>query len=57
MQLAKCMPYQGSDYNIPHNRQVSDMLWSTKQIEIKYLDQGHKHAGRGGAQTNNILMV
>ena len=25
-----------------------------KQIEIKYLAQGHKHAGRSGARTHNI---
>ena len=42
------------DCNIPHNRQVPDTLWSTKQIEIKYLAQGHKHAGRSGARTHNI---
>ena len=35
-------------------RQVPDTLWSTKQIEIKYLAQGHKHAGRSGARTHNI---
>ena len=35
-------------------RQVPDALWSTKQIEIKYLAQGQKHAGRCGAQTQNI---
>ena len=42
------------DCNIPHNRQVPDTLWSMKQIEIKYLAQGHKHAGRSGARTLNI---
>ena len=35
-------------------RQVPDALWSTKQIEITYLAQGHKHAGRSGARTHNI---
>ena len=34
-------PYQHLDCNIPHNPQVPDTLWSTKQIEIKYLAQGH----------------
>ena len=43
--------------NILHNRQVPDTLWSTKQIEIKYLAQGHKHAGRSGARTHNIDSV
>ena len=42
------------DSNIPHNRQVPDTLQSTKQIEIKYLAQGHKHAGRSEAWTHNI---
>ena len=54
LQLAKCTPYQHLDCNIPHNRQVPDTLWSTKQIQIKYLAQGHKHAGRSGARTHNI---
>ena len=48
------MPYQHLDCNIPHMRQVPDALWSTKLIEIQYLAQGHKHAGRCGAQTQNI---
>ena len=26
----------------------------SSQIEIKYLAQGYKHAGRSGAQTHNI---
>ena len=30
------------------------MLWSTKQIEIKHLARGHKHAGRSRAWTHNI---
>ena len=46
--------YHHLDCNIPHNQQVPDMLWSTKQIEIKYLSQGYKHTGRSGAQTHNI---
>ena len=37
------MPYQHLDCNIPHNRQVPDVLWSMRQIGIKYLDQEHKH--------------
>ena len=48
------MPYQYLDYNIPHMRLVPDALWSTKHIEIKYLGQGHKHAGRSGVRTQNI---
>ena len=28
--------------------------WSTKQIEIKYLAQGHKHAGRSWARTTDL---
>ena len=40
--------------NIPHNRQVPDALWSTKQILIKYLAQGYKYAGRSGVRTKNI---
>ena len=35
-------------------RQVPDVLWSTKEIEIKYLAQGHKHDGRSGAGTHYI---
>ena len=54
LQPAKRTPYPHFDCNISHNRQVPDMLWSTKQIEIKYLAQGHKHAGRSRAQTHNI---
>ena len=34
--------------------QVPDALWSTNQIEIKYLAQGYKHAGRSGARAHNI---
>ena len=37
-----------------HNRKVPDALWSTKQIEITHLAQGHKHAGGSWAQTHNI---
>ena len=35
-------------------RQVTDALWSTRQIEIKNLAQGLQHAGRSGARTHNI---
>ena len=52
LQLAKCTPYQHFICNIPHNRQVPDALWSTKQIEIKYLAQGYKHAGRSGGSNS-----
>ena len=41
---AKRMPHLHLHCNIPHKRQVLDALWSTKQIEIKYLTQGYKHA-------------
>ena len=51
LQLAKCMPYQHLDCNIAHKQQVPDVL---KQIEIKYLAQGHKHAACSRAQTHNI---
>ena len=54
LQPAKRTSYPHFDCSIPHNRQVPDTLWSTKQIEIKYLAQGHKHAGRSGARTHNI---
>ena len=30
------------------------MRWSMKQIEMKYLVQGPKHAGHKGAWTRNI---
>ena len=40
--------------NNPHNRQVPDVLWSMKQIKIKYLAQGYKHAGRSRARTHTI---
>ena len=51
---AKRTPHLHLDCNIPHKRQVPDALWSTKQIEIMYLAQGYKHAGRSGARTHNI---
>ena len=54
LQLAKRMPYQHFDCNIPHNQQVPDALWSTKQIKIKYLSQGYKHVGYSGTWTHNI---
>ena len=54
LQLAKRTPHQHLDFNIPHNRLAPDTVWSTKQIEIKYLAQGHKHAGSSGARTHNI---
>ena len=54
VQLIKCTPYQHLDCNITHDRYLPDALRSTKQIEIKYLAQGHKHAGRSGARTHNI---
>ena len=52
--MAKCTPYQQLDCNIPHIRQVPDALWLTKQIEIKYLSQGYKHAGPSRARIHNI---
>ena len=42
------------DSNTSHKRHVPDTLWSTKQIEIKYLAQGNEHAGRSGVRTHNI---
>ena len=50
---AKRTPHLHLDCNIPYKRQVPDTLWSTKQIEIKYLAQGYKHASRSGARTHN----
>ena len=54
MRPAKYILHMHLDCNIPYNQQVPDMLFSMKQIEIKYLAQGHKHAGRSRAQTHNI---
>ena len=51
---AKCTPHLHLDCNVPHKQQVPHSLWSTKQIEIKYLAQRYKHAGRSGARTHNI---
>ena len=51
---AKRTPHQHLDCNIPHNRQVPDTLWRTKQIEIKYLAQGYKHFGTSGARTHGL---
>ena len=48
------MPHQHLDCNIPHNRQAQDALWSTKQIEIKYVAQEHNHTGESGDWTHNI---
>ena len=52
--ISDVLPYPHFDCNIPLKRQVPVTLWSTKQIEIKYLAQGHKHFGRSGARTHNI---
>ena len=50
LQLTKCTPYQ---HLYSHIRQFSDALWSTRQIEIKFLTQGHKYASRSRAQTHH----
>ena len=45
---SKRMPHQHLDCHIPH----PDALWSTKQIEIKYLAQRFKHADRRGGSNS-----